>query len=180
MVVMTLTDTLKQVIEYLAEAQKKYTDRKIEDFVVDLGKTKDELKNLVAALDDLDFKEDGKVDAKVITAKVTELEAAVKTLQNNISNQGATVSADVNKEIEAIKADISDIKNNLIAKLTDRVNTIEEKLANMEIDINSLKAKVDEIYSNNSDNSSNSVKSDNSDNSSKSNDFSNLKPGLGS
>jgi len=174
MAVMTLTDTLKQVIEYLAEAQKKYTDRKIEDLVADLGKTKDELKNLVAALDGLDFKEDGVVDVKVITTKVAELEAAVKTLQNNISNQSTTVSIDVNKEIEAIKADISDIKNNLIAKLTDRVNTIEEKLTNMEIDINSLKAKVDEIYSNNSNNSNNS------DNSVKSNDFSNSKSGLSS
>jgi len=157
MAVTTLTDTLKQVIEYLAEAQKNYTNKKVEEFVADLGKTKDELKNLISALDGLDFKEDGQVDAKVITAKVAELEATVKTLQDNISNQSASVSDNISKEIETIKSDISDIKDNLIAKLTERVNTIEEKLANMEVDLNTLKSKVDELYADNSSANNNST-----------------------
>ena len=58
--IQNLTDKLTEIFEYMAELQKKYTDNKvsteIENYVKDLEVTKEELKALVKALDNLDFK----------------------------------------------------------------------------------------------------------------------------
>ena len=171
----TLTDQLMDIISYLADAEKKFVNTTIDGKVskaineaiskyeVELGKTKDDLQNLVKSLDGLDFKEDGQIDVKVITGKVTNLEASIKSINDKIdsivsaSNSGETVSSDEVTKLEAdikiITSDIKDIKDKIIADLTNRVTTLEtnytsleKRVSDLEVDVEKIKAQIDKSF----------------------------------
>ncbi len=172
----TLTDQLMDIISYLADAEKKFIDTTVDGKVskaindtiskyeTELGKTKDDLQNLVKSLDGLDFKEDGQIDVKVITGKVANLEASIKSINDKIdsivsaSNNGETVSSvEVTKlesDIKIITSDIKDIKDKIIADLTNRVTTLEtnytaleKRVSDLEVNIEKIKAQIDKSYS---------------------------------
>ena len=172
----TLTDQLMDIISYLADAEKKFINTTVDGKVskaindtiskyeTELGKTKDDLQNLVKSLDGLDFKEDGQIDVKVITGKVTNLEASIKSINDKIdsivsaANNGETVSSDevtkLESDIKIITSDIKDIKDKIIADLTNRVTTLEtnyialeKRVSDLEVNIEKIKAQIDKSYS---------------------------------
>jgi len=161
----TLTDQISEVLVYMANLQKKYTDEtidaKIEDYVKDLGATKEELKALVEALDGLDFKEDGKIDAGVITAKVANNEAEVKVTKDEIEKVKEVLSK-VEKSVESLENngvdltpvynEITSVKND-VANLTTRVETLENtvktqqtQIEALQLDVAKLKANVNSVF----------------------------------
>ena len=149
----TLTEQILDIMSYASDLQKKYTDGKVteevEKYNVELSKTRDDLQALIEALDSLDFKEDGKIDAKVITAKVAQNEADVKVnkdtiakvdaklakVQETLDNAGVASS----KDIAQIKEDLKTVKGN-IEDLENRVKTNEDKIANLTLDVEKIKA----------------------------------------
>ena len=163
--VQSLTDQLTEVLSYLVDLQKGYTDNKVqaevEKYNEELGKTRDDLKALVDALDALDFKEDGEIDAAVITAKVAENAAAVEV----VKAEAATVKSDIeniknlldneslnSEDITSIKQDINTLKSSvesLTQKAEDiatRVQNTETDIENMKLDITQLKANVGKLF----------------------------------
>ena len=119
--IQNLTDKLTEIFEYMAELQKKYTDNKvsteIENYVKDLEVTKEELKALVKALDNLDFKEDGKIDANVITAKVASNEAEIKVTKENIESLKETI-VNIKNSIQSLEntgVDLTPVYNDITA-----------------------------------------------------------------
>jgi len=156
-----LTEQLMDIISYLAEAQKKFVNKTVDSkinetiskYEEELGKTKNELEELVKALDNLDFKEDGKIDPKVITGKVADLEAAVNTIKEKIENLSITnndeaASDDVQKleaDIKIIQTDIKEIKDKIIAALTERVDALEKNVSDLQKQVNNLQVDVDKI-----------------------------------
>ena len=171
----TLTDQLMDIISYLADAEKKFINTTVDGKVskaindtiskyeTELGKTKDDLQNLVKSLDGLDFKEDGQIDVKVITGKVANLEASIKSINDKIdsivsaANNGETVSSDevtkLESDIKIITSDIKDIKDKIIADLTNRVTTLEtnytsleKRVSDLEVDVEKIKAQIDKSF----------------------------------
>ena len=148
-----LTDQILDIMSYASNLQKQYTDNKVtqevEKYDAELSKTRDDLKALIDALDALDFKEDGEIDAKIITAKVAENEASVKVnkdeidevktkinkIQETIDNAGVASSED----IAQIKEDLDTIKVN-IDSIEDRIKNNEDKIAELVLDVEKIKA----------------------------------------
>ena len=148
-----LTQVLVDLFKYFVTETKGFVDKefeaKIKDYVADLGKTKDELKNLVQALDGLDFADDGKIDVKTVTAKIASNEAAAKELKDAITRIDASltdIKKDIQTQIDELKTNIKEIstKSNSassqeIEDLKSRVSTIEEIL---NIDVEEVKKSI--------------------------------------
>ena len=156
--VQNLTDQITEVLEYMAGLQKTYTDKtidnKISDYSADLGKTKDELQALVKSLDGLDFKEDGKIDPKVITAKVAQNEADMKVARESladvkskltdmeaaIKNGGNVDLTDVDAKIKAVKDEVEAVKA--------KVQGFDGKFADQQKQLDALKLDVEKLKAN--------------------------------
>ena len=165
----TLTDQISDVLVYKADLQKKYTnktiDTKIENYVKDLGATKDELKALLKSLDGLDFKEDGKIDASVITAKLANNEAETKVAKDEIEKL-KEILVKIEKSIKSLETNevdlnpvydiINKIKNkinqnesdltNKISKLKNIVKKQQDQIEALQLDVAKLKARTRFIF----------------------------------
>jgi len=151
----TLTEQILDIMSYASDLQKKYTDGKVteevEKYDAELSKTRDDLQALIEALDSLDFKEDGKIDAKVITAKVAQNEADIKVNKDTIAEVDAKVAkvqetldnAGVasSEDIAQIKEDLKTVKDN-IEDLENRVKANEDKIADLALDVEKIKAEL--------------------------------------
>ena len=154
-----LTNLLITLFKAFAEETKIFVDRefenKIKAYVEDLDKTKDELKELVKALDSLNFKEDGQIDVKVLTAKVASNEAAVAEIKNILATlQQAEqlnektidqVKIDLESKIKDIKTQIENLSNTSSTTSTtdnNELKNLEKRVSDIE---NFIKIDVDEV-----------------------------------
>ena len=158
-----LTSILITLFKAFAEETKIFIDQdfenKIKTYVEDLGKTKNELKELVKALDSLDFKEDGQIDVKVLTAKIASNEAAIAEIKNVLAAlQQAEqlneknidqVRTDLESKIKDLKAVIDNLTTPSSTTSSIDVNKIEDlekRISDLEnfvqIDINEVKKAI--------------------------------------
>ena len=156
--VQSLTDQITEVLEYMAGLQKTYTDKtidgKISEYSADLGKTKDELQALVKSLDGLDFKEDGKIDPSVITAKVAQTEADMKIareglaeVKSKLTDMEAAVKNGGNVDLTDVYSKIKEVKTEVEAVKT-AVQGFDGKFAAQQKQIDALKLDVEKLKAN--------------------------------
>ena len=142
----TLVNILVELFSYQAELQKKFTmdeiTTKVADYLTkydeEIGKNADELKNLIKALDELDFKQDGVIDVKALTKAVAENQAEVMNIKDSIQSL-----KDNGVDLTEV---YSKIDNN-----AKKINDLTAVVEGLQASIDDIKAKLDEVYAKSSE-----------------------------
>jgi len=133
--VVDLTDQLIEIFKYYTEKNKEFTKKEIlehlEKYGEDLKLTKDQLKELIKALDGIDFVQDGKIDVKVLVGKIAKIEAIANT--NNDELKAIKEIINENKEeVNKIKTFVSNIAELNIDNVQDEIKEIKNKISELD------------------------------------------------
>jgi uncharacterized coiled-coil protein SlyX len=139
-----LTEQINDIVIYAAQLQKAYTDKKVNEAVTKssietdkklkayeveleekIGKTRDELAALVSSLDNIDFVEDGKIDASVLTKKIADLDSSIEIMKNNIDK----LNKNLEDKINTLKTNTESSIDEINSSVEDRIKTLENKVA---------------------------------------------------
>jgi len=135
-----MTDYTKFLVElfgYQIDLQKEFTkeelNKAVKEYEEKLGKTTDELNSLIEALDKLDFKEDGKIDVATLTKAVAQNTADTKDLISRVD------------DLEDIITSVSD--GGSVDE--SRIEALEKKVDEMQLDIDYIKNAIANKYGDN-------------------------------